>query len=299
MLAIPDFSKPFVLETDASEVGFGAVLLQDSHPVAYLSKVVCPKNQALPTYEKECLAIILAVEKWRPYLQNAEFIIRTDHKSLLHLTEQRITSRIQQKALLKLMDLQFKIIYKQGALNQAADALSRCYSPQSIMAVSFANPDWLDRVKLGYSDDPLAMQMLSNPTGDYSVTDGIIRHQGRIWLGSNSLALQAVQSSGVGGHSGFQATYYRIRHLFSWPGMKVAIAKYVQECQVCQQSKVEHVKPPGFLQPLTVPTQAWQIVCMDFIEGLPKSQKFDTILVVIDKYTKYGHFRPSAVFFPE
>ena len=101
VLAIPDFSKPFILETDANDVGFGAVLLQDSHLIAYLSKAVCAKNQALSTYEKECVAIILAVEKWRPYLQNAEFIIRTDHKSLLHLTEQRITSRIQQKALLK------------------------------------------------------------------------------------------------------------------------------------------------------------------------------------------------------
>lgn len=101
VLAIPDFSKPFILETDANDVGFGAVLLQDSHPIAYLSKAVCAKNQALSTYEKECVAIILAVEKLRPYLQNAEFIIRTDHKSLLHLTEQRITSRIQQKALLK------------------------------------------------------------------------------------------------------------------------------------------------------------------------------------------------------
>lgn len=106
VLAIPNFSKPFVLETDASEVGFGAVLLQDSHPIAYLSKAVCAKNQALSTYEKECMAIILAVEKWRPYLQHAEFLIRTDHKSLLHLTEQRVSSRIQQKALLKLMDLQ-------------------------------------------------------------------------------------------------------------------------------------------------------------------------------------------------
>lgn len=202
VLGIPDFTKQFVLETDASEVGFGAVLLQDSHPIAYLSKAVCPKNQALSTYEKECMAIILAVEKWRPYLQNAEFLIRTDHKSLLHLTEQRVSSRIQQKALLKLMDLQFKICYKQGALNQAADALSRCYSPTSVMSISLCNPDWIEKVKIGYEDDPVAAQLLSDPTGDYTVKDGVIKHQGRIWLGSNTLAqqhvLQAVHNSRVG-----------------------------------------------------------------------------------------------------
>jgi len=298
VLAIPDFSKPFVLETDASDVGFGAVLLQNSHPVAYLSKAVCAKNQALSTYEKECMAIILAVDKWRPYLQNAEFIIRTDHKSLLHLTEQRISTRIQQKALLKLMDLRFNILYKQGALNRAADALSRCYSPTSLMAISFCNPDWMEQVKLGYAEDSQTKQLLANPTGEYSVDDGIIRHQGRVWLGSNKLAqqhvLQAIHCSGVGGHSGFQSTYYRIRHLFSWPGMKAAIAQFVKECQICQQAKTEHVKPPGLLQPLLIPDQAWQVVCMDFIEGLPKSQKFDTIMVVIDKYTKYAHFIPLA-----
>ena len=76
--------------------------------------------------------------------------------------------------------------------------------------------------------------------------------------------------------------------------MKATIAKFVQECGVCQQAKVEHVKPPGLLQPLYVPTQAWQIVCMDFIEGLTKSQKYDTIMVVVDKYTKYAHFIPLA-----
>lgn len=152
----------------------------------------------------------------------------------------------------------------------------------------------MERVKLGYADDSQAMQLLSNPIGECTVKDGVIRYQGRVWLGNNVLAqqhvLQAVHSSGVGGHSSFQATYYRIRHLFSWPSMKDAVAKFVQECQVCQQAKVEHVKLPGLLQQLAEPTQAWQVVCMDFIEGLPKSQKFDTIIVVIDKYTKYAHF---------
>lgn len=106
--------------------------------------------------------------------------------------------------------------------------------------------------------------------------------------------MQAIHNFGVRGHSGFQATYYRIRQIFSWPGMKSVVAKFVQECEICQHAKVEHIKQPGLLQPLDVPNQAWQVVYMDFIEGLPKSPKFDTILVVIDKYTKYAHFNPLA-----
>lgn len=117
VLAMPNFSKQFMLETDASDLGFGAILIQEGHPVAYLSKAVSGKNRSLSTYEKECMAIILAVEKWRSYLVHQPFIIKTDHRSLLYLIEQRITTKLQQKALFKLMDLQFKVIYKSGSTN--------------------------------------------------------------------------------------------------------------------------------------------------------------------------------------
>jgi hypothetical protein len=82
VLAIPDFTKQFVLEIDASDLGLGAVLMQEGHPFDYLSKPLCKKNQALSTYEKECMSILMAVEKWLQYLQNQEFIIKTDHKSV-------------------------------------------------------------------------------------------------------------------------------------------------------------------------------------------------------------------------
>jgi transposase InsO family protein len=72
--------------------------------------------------------------------------------------------------------------------------------------------------------------------------------------------------------------------------MKQCVAQFVQGCEVCQQAKVEHVKLPGLLQPLSVPQQSWSTVSMDFIEGLPKLGKWDTILVVVDKFSKYAHF---------
>ncbi|XP_066324466.1 uncharacterized protein [Miscanthus floridulus] len=183
---IPDFQKQFVLETDASDIGFGAVLMQEGHPIAYLSKPVCAKNQALSTYEKECMAIIMAIHKWRAYLQNQEFIIITDHRSLLHLSDQRVTTKLQQKALLKLMDLQFRIQYKKGSNNQAADSLSRCCSHKSVMAVAMSNPEWLNRVKEGYLEDPLAVKLLEdlaqNPSSasPFTLTDDIVRHKGRV-----------------------------------------------------------------------------------------------------------------------
>lgn len=88
MLALPNFAKPFSTETDASESGVGAVLMQDGHPLAFFSKALGAKSRGLSTYEKEFMAILLAVQLWRPYLQFQEFVILTDQKSLTQLTDQ-------------------------------------------------------------------------------------------------------------------------------------------------------------------------------------------------------------------
>lgn len=80
ILAMPDFSKPFVVETDASGAGLGAVLLQDSHPIAYYSQVLGVKSRSKPVYKKELMAIVLAVKKWRHYLMGRHFLVRTTHE---------------------------------------------------------------------------------------------------------------------------------------------------------------------------------------------------------------------------
>ena len=70
VLALPNFEKEFLHETDACAVGVGAVLMQQGHPIAFLSRALGPKNQTLSIYDKECLAILIALEKWKPYLQH-------------------------------------------------------------------------------------------------------------------------------------------------------------------------------------------------------------------------------------
>lgn len=76
--------------------------------------------------------------------------------------------------------------------------------------------------------------------------------------------------------------------------MKHTIRTFVQERSICQQAKSEHVKLPGLLEPLPVPTQAWAVISMDFIEGLHVSNRYDMIMVVIGKFTKYAHFLPLS-----
>jgi hypothetical protein len=121
VLALPNFAKTFTIETNASGGGIGAVLQQDGHPIAYISRALGPKNLGLSTYEKECLAILFTVEQWCPYPQQGEFIIKTDQQSLTHLDDQRLSTPWQQKAFTKLMGLQFRITYRQGTDNRVAD----------------------------------------------------------------------------------------------------------------------------------------------------------------------------------
>ncbi|KAL0290774.1 UNVERIFIED_CONTAM: hypothetical protein Sangu_2560100 [Sesamum angustifolium] len=92
VLAMPDFSQSFVVEIDACGRGIGIVLMQGGRLIAYLSKAIATQNLGLSTYEKEFLALLLAITKWRHYLQGSHFIIRIDQKSLKHIFEQRLDS---------------------------------------------------------------------------------------------------------------------------------------------------------------------------------------------------------------
>nr|GEW81849.1 putative mitochondrial protein [Tanacetum cinerariifolium] len=82
MLVLPNFVQEFVVETDASGIGIGVVLCQNGHPIVYLSKTLAAKHQLLSTYEKEFSAVLAALEKWKGYLLDRHFKIRTYHISL-------------------------------------------------------------------------------------------------------------------------------------------------------------------------------------------------------------------------
>ena len=130
----------------------------------------------------------------------------------------------------------------------------------------------------------------------YSLDKGLIKFKNKIWVAQNS-ALQtklitALHSSAIGGHSGVQATYQRIHRLFHWKGLKSAVEDFVKQYQICQQAKHMNTHPAGLLQPLPIPDGAWQDLSMDFIEGLPKSEGYDVIMVIVDRFTKYAHFIP-------
>jgi hypothetical protein len=125
-----------------------------------------------------------------------------------------------------------------------------------------------------------------------------LRYKGRLWLGDDTQlhtrVLSTLYNSPIGGHSGIPITCSRVKKLFAWNGLKSFVRNYVHGCQVYLQAKSDQAAYPGKLQPLLVPTEAWDTITMDFIDGLPHCSNANCILVVVDKFTRYIHFIPLS-----
>jgi hypothetical protein len=186
VLALPNFDQPFAIEPDACDTGIGDVLVQDGHPVAYFSKALGVQNQKLSTYENDFLAVMMAVDKWRAYLQRGPFTIIMDHKSLCNLGDQQLDTELQRRAMAKLVGLQFRFQYKRGADNGAADALSRVGHLLSANALSMCQPTWVQEVANSYAIDSEAQALLAklalhSPDEDgFDLHHGLIRVRGKL-----------------------------------------------------------------------------------------------------------------------
>jgi hypothetical protein len=171
ILAMPDFRQPFVVECDASTHGFGAVLIQDSHPVAFFSRPTAPRHLSLATYERELIGLVLAIRHWRPYLWGRRFMVRTDHFSLKFLLDQRLATILQHHWVGKLLGFDFSVEYKTGSSNTVADALSRRDTEDSaILAIFGPRFEFIDRLRLAYDEEPALVALKEEIVSDLRMT---------------------------------------------------------------------------------------------------------------------------------
>ena len=189
VLAMPDFSKTFVVECDALSHGFGAVLVQDSHPVAFFSRPVAPRHRALAAYERELIGLVQAVRHWRPYLWGRRFLVKTDHYSLKYLLDQRLSTIPQHHWVGKLLGFDFAVEYKPGHTNAVADALSRRDTPEEGVVLVLSGPrfDFIERLRQAHSTDPALAALLDDIRSGartllWSVTDDMVHYGGRLYL---------------------------------------------------------------------------------------------------------------------
>ena len=138
--------------------------------------------------------------------------------------------------------------------------------------------------------------LLTDPASHlgFSILQGRLFYKTRLVIPSSSSFISAIMQEGhsgpIEGHSGILKTLKRIATSFYWVGMKTDIQRFVTRCDICQKYKSSNLAPDGLLQPLPIPDNIWEDISMDFIEDLPTSEGLDSILVVIDRLSKYGHF---------
>ncbi|KAA8548911.1 hypothetical protein F0562_000595 [Nyssa sinensis] len=153
------------------------------------------KHLLLSTYEKEMLALVLAVQKWRPYLLGRQFIVRTDQRSLQYLWSQRISTAAQQRWLYKLMGFDFIIEYKKGKENVVADALSRRGENDGetgeLTALSHPIPNWVEAIKEEVTSNPTLKELVQRveegeALGPWKLQDGVLFYKERIYLDEDS-----------------------------------------------------------------------------------------------------------------
>ena len=298
ILQMPDPSRQFVVEVDASDVGVGAVLSQRTeedgkmHPCAFFSRRFSPAEANYDIGNRELLAVKLALEEWRHWLEGATipFVVWTDHKNLEYVqSAKRLNSR-QRRWSLFFARFNFTLSYRPGSRNIKPDALSRIFQkeenpsadqpPILPRSCAVAALTWAieDRVREANRDCPGPS---SCPSDHLFVPEPL-----------RSEVIQWGHNTGLACHPGTSRTYHLLAQRFWWPSMRKDVGSFVRACPVCNRNKTPSRPPAGLLQPLPVPHRPWSHIAMDFVTGLPQSGKYTAILTVVDRFSKMAHFVP-------
>jgi hypothetical protein len=235
VLQMPDFDKPFTVDTDASGSGFDAVLHQGVGPLAFFSRPFAACHLKLAAYERELIGVVQAVRHWRPYLWGRHFVIRTDHFSLKYLLDQRLSTVPQHQWVSKLFGFDFDVEYRPGRLNMVADALSRKDAEAALGATvaaalsgpSFAFLDEIHRGGAAALDAALLQERLraGELPAPWHEDAGLLLYGTCVFvLDFSDLRHQALQLAHGVGHEGTQKTLHRLRAEFYIPGDRALVA---------------------------------------------------------------------------
>ncbi|XP_048627208.1 uncharacterized protein LOC125595466 [Brassica napus] len=293
LLALPDFSKTFEIECDASGIGIGAVLMQDKKPIAYFSEKLGGATLNYPTYDKELYALVRALQVWQHYLWPKEFVIHTDHESLKHLKGQQKLNKRHARWVEFFETFPYVIHYKKGKENVVADALSRRYTLLSSMETKLLG---FEHIKSCYANDPEFKDVFTesekHASGKFYQVKGFLFYDNRLCVPSGSLRelyVREAHAGGLMGHFGVAKTLSTLQEHFYWPSMKKEVERVCSRCVVCKQAKSK-VQPTGLYTPLPIPTAPWIDISMGFVLGFPRTRKGrDSIFVVrknIEERTK-------------
>lgn len=300
ILCNPDYNHPFTLQTDASDTAIAAVLTQvlDGHErvIAYFSQKLSTQQQRYHAAEKEGLAVLKAIEKFRGYIEGSRFTVLTDASAVTHILrgKWRTSSRLSRWAL-ELQQHDMVIRHRKGSENVVADALSR--------SVEELDADDTDEWYTSLHD-----KVLADPDQfiDFKVEGDIlwkyISSQGetldyqfdwKICVPKSKREKVLVENHDDALHLGAEKTYARIKRHHYWPNMYRVIKDYVSKCSVCKQCKPSNRSQIPELGQPRITTKPFQIIAIDFIQSLPRSKHGNThLFVIMDLFSKWSIMVP-------
>ena len=330
ILVFPNFSKkatPFVVYTDASSTGIGAVLEQDNHVIAYASRTLTKPERQYSVIQRECLAVVYALKQFRHYLVGRSFNLVTDHAPLQWLSAQKMEGLLCRWAL-ALQEYDFQITYRKGSQNGNADALSRCTNAQPLVpsAPTVILPTFpVEQLKKAQEDDPITSQIQKSlqdsperPTSNkweksplhryrqlwsqLKLVDGVIYRKYSPGPLTESIDVPIVPSSlqqqfllqhhnsAAAGHQGPVKTLQRLRQEGYWVNMARDVDNHCRECIECQKSKLPlPCKAPMVNTPIGRP---WQMIAVDVLKVPPSTCNNKYLLVIQDYFTKWADAIP-------
>ncbi|XP_073526451.1 uncharacterized protein [Phyllobates terribilis] len=289
LLVLPDFTRPFEVECDASGVGIGGVLMQGGKPIAFFSEKLKGATLNYSTYDKELYALFRVLKTWQHYLWPNEFVLHTDHESLKHFRSQDKLDRRHGRWMEFIETFPYIIKYKKGKDNVVADALSRRHTLLTTLDSKVLGFTYIKELYSNDSDfcDIYVHCLEKGPLGKFYLFEGFLFKVDRVCIPKCSLRLLLVEEShkgGLMGHFGRDKTHAILSSHFFWPHMLKDIEHMLKRCIECLKAKSK-VKPQGLYSPLPIPSAPWLDISMDFIVGLPRTRKGrDSIFVVVSPF---------------
>ncbi|KAK7910413.1 hypothetical protein WMY93_015097 [Mugilogobius chulae] len=329
-LALYDPELPTYVTTDASDYGLGAVMTQlhteqSERVVAFASRTLSPAERKYSTVEREALACVWAVERWRTYLWGRHFVLRTDHQALTTLLTSKGSGRAGLRIArwsARLLCFTYDVTYRPGHLNVTADCLSRL--PLTVPNEAADEPDMIAYVFkeslcaislpefTSACDDcpelkqlrrqiekgwPKSTKCLPETIAPYfQVRDELSVHDSLILRGTDRLVVPTTLRARVvdlahEGHQGIVRTKQRLRELYWWPQLDKLVHSVIASCVNCQYSDKVAVTSPAPLTPVNLPSRPWEKVAID-ITGPFENATWDCryAIVLTDYYSKWPEF---------
>lgn len=306
-----DSRLPYILKTDASSYALGAVLLQgegpDERPIEYASRLLTPAERNYHTTEREALAVIWAVDKYRGYIENATIVVQSDHQPLKWLLSLKSPSGRLARWALSLQSYDIRIEYTPGRTNVVADTLSRppldetevkivtielpSYNASELRCQQLMDPDIQKIIECFESPLPNNLEYKKWTERGYLMNNGVLYRfspeseeeeaQQVVPKAQITRILQENHDSPLSGHYGVERTIQRINKRYYWPGMRRHITEHVSRCLECQKFKPSNLKPAGLLQ-TPIQSQRFEILSIDLFGPLPETPTGDRWIFIIE-----------------